>query len=229
MVIKGILLDMGGTMVDDFEIGYSAFIKGCEELSIKTVSRKVYAENIIPVTKLLRIVGLNSEEGIKKGADISKKVFLEKEKEIKLFSDVKPAVSKLKANGYSLGVVSQQMKSLNERQLKLFRIAKYFDCVISFEDSPEQKPSPIPIKKALEKLGLPPSEVIFCGDMKEDILAGKAAGVMTIAVVRENGSYDKEIHGSYHTKEMLESVHPDKIFNNLLELVNFLDQNSRTK
>lgn len=228
MVIKAVFLDEGGTLVDDFETTYSIFLELCKEFSLKSVSRKVFAENTLPITKLMKIVGLNTDYKGKILETYMKKA-AEKNQQAHFFSDVVAAVKTLKERGYSLCIVSQQVKSVIEQHLKGVGLNKYFDCIIGFEESPEQKPSPIPIIKALERLGLQPSDAVYCGDMKEDILAGKVAGVMTIGLAREIGSYDTEVHGSYHTREMLESARPDKIVSNLLELVNFLNQNSRTK
>ncbi|MFW6107942.1 MAG: HAD family hydrolase [bacterium] len=56
-----------------------------------------------------------------------------------------------------------------------------FDVVITREDA-RPKPSPAPLLRALERLGLRPAESIYVGDHEIDRLTGEAAGVPTYIV-----------------------------------------------
>ena len=57
-----------------------------------------------------------------------------------------------------------------------------FSVFLAGESLPEKKPSPLPILYVLERWGLPPAKVGLVGDGLHDIVAGRAAGVVTIGV-----------------------------------------------
>ena len=60
-----------------------------------------------------------------------------------------------------------------------------FDCILTREDG-EPKPSEHLLLKAQEILGLGSDEVVFVGDGRYDLIAGKRAGIKTIMLLNEN-------------------------------------------
>ena len=85
-------------------------------------------------------------------------------------------------NGCTKVVISNKREDLSERVLELLGMRKYFDLVVGSDTTPEKKPSPVPIRYVLSKLGIKPEEAVIIGDSTFDIEAGKAAGIRTIAV-----------------------------------------------
>lgn len=86
----------------------------------------------------------------------------------------------LKLRGYTLGIVSDATALKAWMRLSAMRLSKMFDFVITIDETKERKPSEIPFKKALEKLKLKPSEILFIGDSpKRDIAGAKAVGMKT--------------------------------------------------
>jgi pyrophosphatase PpaX len=59
---------------------------------------------------------------------------------------------------------------------------RYFDVIVTADDTSEHKPKPTPILLALERLGAEPEAAIYVGDSPFDIEAGNAAGTATAAV-----------------------------------------------
>jgi len=56
-----------------------------------------------------------------------------------------------------------------------------FDVVVTFDDTGERKPAPGPFKRALEKLGVKPSESLMIGDWAErDMIGAKQVGMKTV-------------------------------------------------
>jgi phosphoglycolate phosphatase len=82
-----------------------------------------------------------------------------------------------------------------------------FDLILGGDSLKEKKPSPYPILHTCEKLNIPISKTAIVGDSKNDILAGKNAGIKTIAVT----------HG-YNFGEDIKKYNPDIIINTLKEL-----------
>ncbi|MFC1923926.1 HAD family hydrolase [Chloroflexota bacterium] len=130
-----------------------------------------------------------------------------------IFPDVIDVLHELKEKGILLGVVSNIPSVFLAEHLRNFGVDDYFDVVTGQEDCDEQKPSPKPVACTIEKLGVNPGEVMFVGDMEEDIIAGKGAGAVTVAMVRDEG---------YHPRWRLEKHSPDFFVSDLRELLQIL-------
>lgn len=88
----------------------------------------------------------------------------------------------------------------------------HFDAVVSSLDAVQPKPHPEGILLVLQKLGVEPHEAAMIGDTPADILAGKSAGVKTVAVT----------HG-FGTHEALRAARPDHIVNDIPSLLDVLE------
>lgn len=97
------------------------------------------------------------------------------------FADTWQAVTRLRERGYRLGVVTSKSRELGERGLQLCGLAGLLDDAVFLEDTTRHKPSPEPILTALERLEVAADEAVYVGDSFHDIIAGRAAGVKTIA------------------------------------------------
>ena len=104
-------------------------------------------------------------------------------------STVKPYVNeievltKLKENGYILGVVTNKGLPLTIYSLELCHIKELFDVVISADDVNVPKPDSSGIYKALEKLGISnKEEVLYIGDNDIDYITATNAGVDALLV-----------------------------------------------
>ena len=115
-------------------------------------------------------------------------------------------IKNLHKKGIKVGVVSSKKTDLVKHGLELFGILEYMDIVIGADEVSNHKPAPDGILLAKEKLNS--KNVLYVGDTKGDILAGKNANVKTCGVL-----YIK------HPEIMLE-VAPDYVINKLNEINN---------
>jgi phosphoglycolate phosphatase len=83
---------------------------------------------------------------------------------------------------YRKAVISNKMESLSRKILDGLGLSRYFECVIGSDSTPEKKPSPLPVQKVLSDLHMKPDQAVMVGDSNFDVDAGKAAGVLTVAV-----------------------------------------------
>jgi phosphoglycolate phosphatase-like HAD superfamily hydrolase len=70
-----------------------------------------------------------------------------------------------------------------------------FDYVIGYEEGGHQKPSPFPMMKALNYMGLKNNEVISIGDEISDSQAAKSAGIINIVLKNNNPYADFCVNG----------------------------------
>jgi len=87
---------------------------------------------------------------------------------------------KLKSKGLILGIVSDAPKMQAWLRLAETNISEFFDVVVALEDTGRLKPSKMPFKQAIKKLGFKPEEILFVGDNPErDIKGAKGVGMKT--------------------------------------------------
>jgi phosphoglycolate phosphatase len=53
--------------------------------------------------------------------------------------------------------------------------------VVSGDTTPHAKPHPAPLLEAAKRIGIEPQACIYVGDDERDIVAGRAAGMRTVA------------------------------------------------
>jgi pyrophosphatase PpaX len=86
------------------------------------------------------------------------------------------------AAGYRLAIVTSNVRPAVEQIEEDFGIAQWTDAVVTADDGYRPKPDPEPVLAALDRLGSRPDGGAMVGDSPYDVLAGRAAGLTTIAV-----------------------------------------------
>ncbi|HVF89491.1 MAG TPA: HAD-IA family hydrolase [Blastocatellia bacterium] len=99
------------------------------------------------------------------------------------FEGVEEVVRRLRERGYLIGVVTSKGRELASRGLSLCSLDGLIDAAVFLEDTEKHKPEPEPILAALEKLNAARSGAAYVGDSHNDIIAGRAAGVRTVAAL----------------------------------------------
>ena len=98
-----------------------------------------------------------------------------------IFDGVPELLTALQQRGLLWGVVTNKHQRFTiplTRQMPLFDSAK---AVVSGDTMPHPKPHPAPLLEGARLLGLPPEACWYVGDDERDIVAGKAAGMPTVA------------------------------------------------
>jgi phosphoglycolate phosphatase len=79
------------------------------------------------------------------------------------------------------GIVTNKPHAFTEPLLERLGIANLPGCVVSGDRLRERKPHPAPLLLAARELGLDAKRCIYVGDASNDIKAGRAAGMRTVA------------------------------------------------
>ena len=124
------------------------------------------------------------------------------------YPGAKTALQALHQSGYLLGVVTNKERSLTLRLLDFHGLSDTFDVLVAGGDTPQGKPSPLPLQLALRQAGVPAGESLFVGDSSNDVLASRNAGV---AVWAFNHGYN---HG-----ESIAASGPDAVLDNFAEFM----------
>ncbi|MDH2998170.1 phosphoglycolate phosphatase [Pasteurellaceae bacterium LFhippo2] len=99
-----------------------------------------------------------------------------------LYPNVKETLEELKAQGYTLAVVTNKPTKHVLPVLKAFEIDHLFSEALGGQSLPAIKPHPAPLYYLCGKFGLHPHEILFVGDSRNDILAAQAAGCPNIGL-----------------------------------------------
>ncbi len=97
------------------------------------------------------------------------------------FEGVPELIAQLNARGLPWGVVTNKAERFAlplTRAMPLFTTAR---TVVCGDTTPHAKPHPEPLLEAARRIGIAPGRCVYVGDDERDIVAGRAAGMITIA------------------------------------------------
>lgn len=123
------------------------------------------------------------------------------------FDGVRDTLALLHGLGHPTALVTSKMGDMAHRALTFTRLADLLDVVISADICARHKPDPEPVHMALRALDYPPDDAFFVGDSPHDIVAGNAAGVITVAA----------LWGPF-SRETLEKARPSHLIEHIRDL-----------
>jgi HAD superfamily hydrolase (TIGR01509 family) len=102
--------------------------------------------------------------------------------DVSLYPGAEKTLQELHAKHLKIGLVTNNSRAGTELTLKRHHLEPYLDAVVTRDDCEEMKPASAPIKKILAQLGVSTEAAILVGDGVMDIMAAKAAGLLSVAV-----------------------------------------------
>jgi phosphoglycolate phosphatase len=99
-----------------------------------------------------------------------------------LYKGVRELLAGLADRGIVLALCTNKLIDATRRVLDQLELAGRFKAVAGGDSYPMKKPDPMPVLGLLRQLGVAPEAAVMVGDSINDITAGRAAGLMTIAV-----------------------------------------------
>jgi HAD superfamily hydrolase (TIGR01509 family) len=99
---------------------------------------------------------------------------------LKTMPHAKELLSKLKEQGYTIGIVSNKRQKPVELGLTLSGLMPYTDIVLGKENLGTPKPDPSGLRNAAEKTGYLYDEIVYIGDTPSDVQAAKNMAVCSI-------------------------------------------------
>lgn len=188
-MIKGIIFDLDGTLIDSMKVWFDVDRKLLRENGITTpsesVSEKVRTMSIEQSSRFfIEELGLKltQEQIISR---IEELVRIEYEQNIPLKPHVEEILGYLDEKGIPYGIATATYKSLAEAVLKRLGIFERFRFVLTDVDYPRGKRFPEIFLGAAERLGTLPEETLVIEDSLHCIETAVRAGFRTAAVYDE--------------------------------------------
>lgn len=198
MIIRAVLFDLDGTLVDSLEDLTDAVnhIRGAFShlpLTADAVRRKVgkgarhLTQQVLPDASdadVDRALGLFLKYNRQHIADKSR-----------LYPGIQEILHELAARNIRMAVVSNKNEDLSSLILQTLGIHSLFEIICGGDTYPERKPSPLPLLNVAAGLGIVPDECVMVGDSINDIQAGQQANIYSIGCTWGYGS-SEELSGA---------------------------------
>jgi HAD superfamily hydrolase (TIGR01509 family) len=196
--VRGVLLDIDGTLVDSNDAHTRAWVealrRGGHRVTYDEVRRLIGmgSDNLLPA-----LVGIEKEsaEGEKLSKSWSEIFTREYLPYLKATPGSRELVYRMRESGLRLAVASSAEKEMLESLLEIAGVADLVKEATTSGDADNSKPDPDIVQGALQKIGLPPGEVLMLGDTPYDIEAAAKAGVGVVAL-RSGGWDDAGLRGA---------------------------------
>jgi HAD superfamily hydrolase (TIGR01509 family) len=196
--IRGVILDVDGTLVDSNDAHAQAWVDALAEHDIQVGFEKVRPLVGMGGDKLLPEVS-GIEEDTPEGERISKRrgeIFKQRYlPTLKAFPSTRELLQRMRNEGLKLVVASSAKEDELNPLLKIAGADGLVEEKTSSDDAENSKPDPDIVKAALDGSGLAPDEVLMLGDTPYDIESASGAGVGVVAF-RCGGWEDADLSGA---------------------------------
>lgn len=113
---------------------------------------------------------------------------------------LRPLLERLRAAGLKLGIATNDFEAVARAHVE--DVLELFDFVAGFDSGHGGKPEPGMLLAFARACGLAPAQVLMVGDSRHDLIAGRRAGMATLAVLTG-------VAGADDLADLADAVRPD--------------------
>ena len=183
--ITAVLFDLDGTLIDSAPDLGAAADKMRTDRGLESLPLALYrpmagagARGMIGVA-----FGLTPDDA--RFADLREEFFRNYESRMTehttVFDGVAELIAEIDRAGFQWGVVTNKSARFTVPLTKAMPLFNTARTIISGDTTPHAKPHPAPLLEAARQLDVAPERCIYVGDDERDIVAGRAAGMPTVA------------------------------------------------
>jgi HAD superfamily hydrolase (TIGR01509 family) len=202
--LKGILFDWDGTLLNSYAADTAAYLAMFREMEIPWGLAELdlhYSPNWYNVYRAAKL-----NRGKWDAADaVWRRNYMQYRP--KLLPGARRVLSHL-ARTHALGLVTSGDRDRVHRQLRDLRLWDQFAARVCSGDTRLRKPHPAPLRLALRRMALRPSETVYVGDSPEDLQMARSAGVRAAIAIL----------GPFPTEKRLRAAKPDVLLESIEEL-----------
>ncbi len=210
MTYKMVIFDMDGTLIDSFRdlqvtLNEVRIALGLEVIDQEKIKEAIGASLKGMITKLFE----DNKDKIPEALDMFKGIYKKHIVDNTVpYNRIVTVLEQLKKLGIMVGVLSNKPSELVRIPLYHFNLSYLMDFIYGGDSFDERKPSGMPITRIINYFEVNPEDAIIVGDSTIDILAGKDAGIKTMAVTY-----------GYSSEKELKQLNPDFLVNFPLEIL----------
>lgn len=206
--VQAVLFDLDGTVVDTIPHILASFRHATAEVLGAALSDEVLLHHVgVPLARQMRYFTDDEAEADRLLA--SYRAFNHKTHDdmARLYPNTLAALTALHAAGLPMGIVTSKSRLMAERAIDLFDLRKFFQVLVTADDTDYHKPHPLPVRYGAELLGMEPAKLVYVGDSPADIESGNGAGAATVGAAWGVASVER-----------LVAAEPDAIIDDIGEL-----------
>lgn len=183
--IKGVLIDMDGTLIDSNSIIEKAWCSVANEYNIKVTPEDIKF-HIYGRSGQYTLDYLFSELTSNEKLIVKRKVdSIEETANSDLIQGAEQALQYFRSQGLKIALVTASWPKRIEYILSLHKLNHYFDTIVSRNDVTKGKPNPEGYLLAMKNLGLKANECLVFEDSISGIEAGVSSGAICIGIGAE--------------------------------------------
>ncbi len=209
--LKAAVFDLDGTLVDS-----AAELRAALNAALSRLARRPLIDQEVKAMVGDGIVRLTERALAATGAPLTGAALQEAVEHVRDAYAATPAptlyhgacdILALLANrGIALALCTNKPLDATRRILDQLELACRFQAVAGGDSYALKKPDPMPVRELLAQLGVAPSAAVMIGDSTNDISAGRAAGLMTIAVSYGYSTVAPHDLGADHVIDRLDQI-----------------------
>ena len=219
-ICDAVIFDLDGTLIDSTEVYLRILNVAFGRLNLPLFSREDILDLLIEGNfdwdRLLPVdLKDRKEEIIQKSMKIIRDIYPQMfREEVELIPGAADILRRISMEGMKIGLVtSTDAKSLAPKlyPLQASGIVDLLQVIITTDEVANRKPAAEPLIECGKRLSVDMERIVYVGDSRVDIRAGKAAGTMTIGVLTGVDDY-----------ESLKAEEPDTILESVVGLRDIL-------
>ncbi|WP_400164707.1 HAD family hydrolase [Brevibacillus sp. TJ4] len=194
--MRHILFDFDGTIADTLPLIFTSFRSTLQQFLGKHYSDSQILSLFGP-TETVILKQLLPADQFDTGLAYFYDRYTEEHHRVTNPPEIVEMLALFQSKGIRMGVVTGKGRNSADISLREWGLDSYFEVVITGDEVSQPKPHPEGILAAMQQMGLSPNETMYVGDSNADVLAGKAAGLVTVGVnwldvTQDAGSFDPE-------------------------------------
>jgi len=218
-MIKAILFDLNGTMIDDMEYHTKAWYEVLNKdlnanLSVEKVRKEMYGKNSEVLTRVFGEHRFTPDEMNSLSIEKEKRYQEAFRPHLKLIEGLDQFLVDARSKGIKLAVASAAITFNIDFVLDNLGIRDLFSAIVSADDVTTSKPDPETFLRAAELLETAPDDCIVFEDAPKGVEAAENAGMRTVVLTTMHG---KEEFSQYKNVETYVKDYTDPFLKQLLQ------------
>jgi HAD superfamily hydrolase (TIGR01509 family) len=194
-MVKVVVLDVDGTLMDTNYLHTEAWARAFEEVGHRVPRVKLHKEVGKGAGLLIREF-VEDEETVEKIQNLHSEFYQELQEYGHPLPGAKELISSLKERGYGVWLVTSAKDEELEHHMQELEAEDSVDGVVNPSAVENSKPAPDIFEEALRRAGASANETVAVGDAVWDVEAAGEAGIRTVAVLSG---------GAFHRKALEEA------------------------
>lgn len=195
-MLKAILFDLNGTMINDMDYHTDAWFKIINDLG-RTMTRdevkmEMYGKNSEVLERVFGKGHFSDEEIEKLSFDKEKQYQEAFRPRLKLIDGLDSFLAELDARGIKMAVASAAIPFNIDFVLDGLDIRKYISAVVSADDVKRSKPDPETFVMAAERLGVAPEDCLVFEDNPKGVEAARNGGMKAVVITTMHEEHEFE-------------------------------------